>query len=215
MDGLTVLDCDQWRSNYSNWTVADHKAFYKDVWDAYPNQSHHAPSLAQVVMETYAPRTVVEIGGWDGELAVGLLNLFPDIERWTNVEICEQAVKNGHKHPRYWATSPNTWFWDNYWHADMLVASHCIEHMTAEHLEKMVQACDVKYMYFDAPLQDAPTSWWGTSTTHILEVGWDGVTAICERYGFKLVWAVPHITPPSSGGYARAMVYGRPEVPHE
>lgn len=204
-----LLDCDEFRRNYDDWSVADHKAFYKQVWDSNPRQSHHALDIAELVFEMYAPETVVEIGGWDGELAVRILERYQSCKKWTNVEICEQAVNYGRVHPRYKATSPDTWFWDEKWTADMLVASHCIEHLTSEHLEKMVQAVDVRWLYFDAPLDNEPTSWWGTSTTHILEVGWDGVTDICKRNGYVLTWASPHATSPDSGGHAQAMVYTR------
>lgn len=207
-----ILDCDEWRRNYSTWTVADHKKFYAAVWAQYPGQSHAAHELASMVLATHRPRSVVEIGGWDGELAVHMLEEHDFIERWTNVEICEEAVDQGHYHPRYWPLSPNVWYWENTWKADMLVASHCIEHMTAEHLEAMVRASDVSHMFFDAPLQDGPTQWWGTSTTHILEVGWDGVTEICARHGYALAWGMNHVTAPESGGAARVCVYERREA---
>jgi hypothetical protein len=157
-----VLDCDEWRRNYENWTVADHKRFYAEVWAQHPSQSHAAHELMGMVLATHRPRTVIEVGGWDGELAIRMLEMHDFIERWTNVEICEQAVHLGHYHPRYFPTSPDTWFWDNAWNADMLVASHCIEHMTAKHLEAMIRSSNVDVMVFDAPLQNEPTSWWGS-----------------------------------------------------
>lgn len=208
-DVSEILDCDEWRRNYDTWSVADHKKFYAAVWASYPNQSHSAPDLTAMVMEAHRPTSVIEIGGWDGELAIRMLEQFDFITSWTNVEICEEAVDQGHYHPRYFPISPNTWYWENVWKADMLVASHCIEHMPARDVAALVRTSDVKYMCFDAPLVDGPTSWWGSSTTHILEVGWDGVTDIAAQHGFELTMAMPHITPPESGGHARMCVYTR------
>jgi hypothetical protein len=204
-----AIDCDEFRRNYDKWTVADHKKFYSDVYAVAPQQSHSAPEFVSMVVATHKPRSVVEIGGWDGELAVGMLERFPFIERWTNVEICEEAVKHGHSHPRYWPVSPDVWYWENQWTADMLVASHCIEHMTAKDLEALVRATNAQRMFFDAPLIDGPIDWWGSSTTHILEVGWDGVTEICAKHGYSLEFAMNHVTAPESGGHARVCVYHR------
>lgn len=204
-----VLDCDEWRRSYHAWTVADHKAFYAEVYATTPRQAHHALDLGEIVFEMFAPSTVIELGGWDGELAVRLLERYETCKSWTNVEICQQAVELGRVHPRYHPLSPDTWFWEHRWEADMFVASHCIEHMTAEHLRAAINAVDVQWIYFDAPLEDEPSNWWGTTTTHILEVGWDGVTEICREAGYVLTWAAPHVTPAESGGYARAVVYTR------
>jgi hypothetical protein len=204
-----TLDCDEFRRNYDNWTVADHKEFYREVYEVAPQQSHSAPELVATAIAYANPQQVLEIGGWDGELAVGMLEQFGFIVNWTNVEICAQAVRNGHRHPRYTALSPREWFWERRWTGDMLVASHCIEHMSAEHLEALVCSADVNYFFFDAPLVDEPTSWWGSSTTHVLEVGWIGVTEIMNRHDYELIWKKPHSTPPESGGYACACLYYR------
>jgi hypothetical protein len=204
-----ILDCDEFRRNYDQWTVADHKRFYSAVWAQYPSQSHSAPLIVATIISVHKPCTVVEIGGWDGELAVTMLDQFPFIDRWTNVEICEEAVEHGHRHERYYPVSPDRWYWEQAWKADLFVASHCIEHMSARDLEKMVGATDAARLFFDAPLQDAPTNWWGSSTTHCLEVGWDGVTEICARHGYDLAWSSNHVTAPESGGAARACVYER------
>lgn len=204
-----TIDCDEFRRNYDAWTVEDHREFYRQVYEVAPQQSHSAPDLVAAAIKSCRPQKVLEIGGWDGELAIQMLEQFDFIQDWTNVEICAQAVRHGHRHPRYTALSPRVWFWERQWAGDMLVASHCIEHMSAEHLEALVRSASVDSFFFDAPLTDGPTNWWGSSTTHVLEVGWDGVTEILARCGYHLHWQLPHATPPESGGHARAVLYVR------
>jgi hypothetical protein len=207
-----TLDCDEFRRNYDNWTVKDHKEFYRQVYEVAPKQSHSAPDLVADAIVQCGPQRILEIGGWDGELAVGMLERFTFIENWTNVEICSQAVRYGYRHERYTALSPKAWFWERQWEGDMLVASHCIEHMSAAHLEALVRSASVDCFFFDAPLMDEPTSWWGSSTTHVLEVGWNGVTEIMNRCGYDLIWKHPHATPPESGGHACATLYQRDPI---
>src|SRR4051794_15438819 len=109
------IDCDEWRRNYASWTLAEHRAFYSRVWAEFPDQSHHDAQIVADTILSYAPRTVVELGGWDGSLAVAMLDAFPGVERWTNVEICTEAVANGWRHPRYVPLSPDAWYWEDGW----------------------------------------------------------------------------------------------------
>ena len=204
-----VIDWDAWRMAYPTMTYADHQAFYSEIYYQHPEQRHYSAAYAAKAIEQTTPRTIVELGGWDGELAQKMLSLYPGIEQWTNVEICREAAVSGiGRHPKYEAPDLPDWYWKNGpWSCDLLVASHTIEHLSVHHLTQAVAATHAKALFFDAPLYDHPTNWTGYTASHILETGWTGVSDICSRYGYHLDWAENHATNATSGEQARACLY--------
>lgn len=205
---IDLADCDNWRRTYDDMTVLDQKAFYGQIWREYREQAHFNADRLTTVIEAQQPRTVVELGGWDGECAGIMLNRFPCLMRWWNVEICEEACAEGLKHPRYAPVClENSWYWEHKWQADMFVASHTIEHLKAKDLEAAIAATTAKTLYFDTPLEDEGKSWWGSTTTHILEIGWNGIDEICGRYGYRLEWRKRHPLEARSGGWSAVSVY--------
>jgi hypothetical protein len=190
-------------------TVADQKAAYSEIWRVAREQSHfNADRLAHVIGER-RPRKVVELGGWDGECAGIMLERFPDIEWWVNVEVCPEAAAH-FRHPRYVAVCDDVWFWETDWQADLFVTSHTIEHLKARDLEATIAAVDAQSIYLDSPLTDEPRDWWGSPTTHILDVGWPDVDAMCARYGYGLTARDWHELDARSGGFSVVSVYDRP-----
>lgn len=205
---IPVADLDAWRTAYPTATYAEQQAFHSRIWEANPDQNHFDASEARLAIEHVQPKTVIELGGWDGGLAHLMLDEYPAIRWWTNVEICREAAVAGWEgHAHYDAVPLDDWYWTQPWTCDLFVASHVIEHLTAEDLDKTIAATDTPALYFDAPLQDQPTAWQGTTTTHILDIGWEGVTAMCATHGYTLTWAHDHATAPTTGGHARACLY--------
>jgi hypothetical protein len=206
---VTEFDCDGWRRGYDTMTVADQKAAYSEIWRVAREQSHfNADRLAEVIAER-KPRTVVELGGWDGECAGLMLDRFPFVERWVNVEICPEAAAHFHHH-RYTAVCEDIWPWEREWHADLFVTSHTIEHLKALDLSRLIAKVHAPSMYLDSPLTDQPQNWWGSSTTHILELGWPQVDEICARYGYQLTARDRHDLEARSGGFSVVSVYDKP-----
>ena len=70
-----------------------------------------------------------------------------------------------------------------------LAVTCAIEHLTAEHLEKLFQWLpkSINWMYLCAPIQDSTTTedWKDYGGTHILEIGWEQVLGLLPD--FKLV----------------------------
>jgi hypothetical protein len=191
-------------------TVADHQKFYSEVWAEYPGQSHFSDAPLARAIESMSPKTVMEVGGWDGEAAVTMLERFDFIEKWTNVEICREAVEHGRQHPRYKSFSPNKWYWECEWPpVDMFVGVHVIEHMRARDLAALVDATDAKAFYFEAPLTWTPINWTGVSATHILEFGFEGVSGLMHDRGYVIGSAERLVTKPESGGFSQAYLYLR------
>jgi hypothetical protein len=208
MTQLTTLDWDAWRTAYPHLTYTQHQDFYSLVYAQHPEQRHYSTEHVEQAIEQINPRTVVELGGWDGELAHTMLEQYPDIRLWRNVEICREAAAAGEdRHPRYDAVLTNDWYWNKTWTCDLFVASHVIEHLSRQHLDAMVGATNAKALYMDAPLTDQPYQWQGFTGTHILNYGWAGITRTCKTHGYTLAWDRTHRTDETSGGYARACLY--------
>lgn len=202
------LDWDAWRNAYPTLTYAEQQAFHSDLYAQHPNQRHYNERLVAAAIKRVQPTTVIELGGWDGELAHAMLNQYPTIEEWTNVEVCREAARAGDGiNPRYHAPILNDWYWTHTWEADLFIASHTIEHLTAEHLDRTIAATKAQALFLDAPLQDEGLTWRGSTTTHILNIGWRDVTQLCARHGYQLATATTHDTGPASGGIARACLY--------
>jgi hypothetical protein len=205
-----TFDCDAWRAAYPTATYAEQQAAHSEMYAGYPEQRHFDAGLVASAIERVGPERVVELGGWDGELAERMLDRFDGIASWRNVELCREAAAAGAgRHPRYDADEVGDWYWTREWDCDLFVASHTIEHLSAEHLGLVLDATRAEALFLDAPLADGPTEWAGVSAMHVLEFGWLGVTAMCRRRGYHLVDAVDHLTDPASGGRARGCLYVR------
>lgn len=209
MTTLTTLDWDAWRTAYPTLSYREQQEFHSLIYAQYPEQQHYDTTSVHAVLEQIKPRTIVELGGWNGQLAHQMLDQYPTIERWTNVEICREAADAGaHRHPRYMAATLDDYYWHSGpWICDLFIASHTIEHLSHHHLNQTIEATQAKALFLDAPLIDAPTNWHAFTGTHILETGWAGVNQTCKQHGYHLTWAIPHLTDPSSGGTARACLY--------
>lgn len=204
-----MLNWDEWRERYPDATFAEQRAFHSEIYAAYPKQHHFSTEYAAQAIAEISPTTVVELGGWDGELAKLMLADNTGIDSWTNVEICQEAAVAGERgaDARYSAWLVHDWYWSRTWTCDLFVASHVIEHLSAQDLERVIAATKAKALFFDAPLDDYGHGWHGFTGTHILPLGWMGVNALCLQYGYDLVWANDHDTDPSSGERARACLY--------
>jgi hypothetical protein len=185
------IDFDAWRRDYDRLSYPEHVEFYRQVAEAYPDQQHYnEPAVREFLGPVKGD--VLEVGGWKGELAAKVLPDFPDIDRWLNVEIAPQAVtENVCTDPRYRVIVPDTFIWDT--DIDLssyrtLVASHVIEHMKRRDVVKLLSRLpDVERIYVDAPLPAFPSAWDNGESSHIIEVGWDGLTNLLESYGFVQV----------------------------
>lgn len=209
---IDIAACDAWRHAYDDMTVEQQREFYDQVYREYPEQSHfNAWRLADVIRGRQ-PRTVVELGGWDGACAAVMLPLFPCIQTWVNVEISRLAGAAGPDDPRYMPVSPDDWYWDSRWTADLFVTNHTVEHLKGRDVRATIAATDAKTLYIDTPIDEEGHQWWGTITTHILELGWRDVDRICDENGYRLDFRKTHPLEARSGGWSAVSVYERKEA---
>jgi hypothetical protein len=210
MTAPTTLDWDAWRNAYPTLTYREQQDFHSLIYAQYPEQRHYDPTYVARAIEDTLPLTVVELGGWDGELAAEMLDRYQGIQGWVNVEICREASDiSALRHPRLAAAEMDDYYWTQDWECDLFVGSHVIEHLSTTHLQQTIQATDARALFFDAPLEDHALNWRHFTGTHILGTGWAGVTSLCNQHGYSLAWAEDHETDPSSGGHARACLYVR------
>jgi len=187
------LDFDAWRAGYDSMTYAENVEFYRKVADEYPEQRYYnAPAVLRFLTwaTEYEAVDVLELGGWKGELADEMLPLFGGIRSWLNVEIAPQVIDARCSEPRYSVIVPDDYLWNL--DADLtkyrvLVASHVIEHLKVADIHRLLERLsDIRYFYIDAPLPDTPSAWGNGESSHIIEIGWDGLVALVESHGFTL-----------------------------
>lgn len=195
------MDWDAWRSTRASTTPTIERDFYSEVYAHHPVQQHFDSFLVGEAVDDLRPRTVVELGGWDGELATLMLDQSPYIEHWTLAEICTEAAEQARQrnHPRLEVAELNGWFWEQGWHADLFVASHAIEHLTTEDLAKTFACLDVEAMYLDAPIGYGPRDWTGYQGSHVLPIGWGEIDRL---HDLELVWSL-------NSRYGQARLYRR------
>jgi hypothetical protein len=183
---------EAWRVAYPTMTFQEQKEFYRTVWRE--NRDQHGfnlPAFKRALHMTSGwPIRVVELGGWDGELA--LLGMTERISTWTNYEICEDAVNESLvEDERYQAVLLEDWFWRSRYECDLFVACHVLEHLTLADVRRTLDAVKFWYAFVEAPLRSDPISWSGYQGSHILEVGWDGLDEEFFARGYSPVVITP------------------------
>lgn len=186
---LTAIDWNQWRANYDDMTFADHQAFNAAVLERHPvQQQWNHDACARFIAERQ-PRTIVEVGGWDGSLADAMLGMYAGIDTWVNYDITP-GVPQVCSYPGYERIVLNVWPWLFKVTADALVASHVFEHMRVSEVLALLDRWDVRSVYVDTPLSGAPM-WDGYEGSHIIEVG---AAEFLERVS-AAGWTVSHSEP--------------------
>lgn len=177
----TEFDFDAWRAGYDHMTFEQQKSCYEEMAELYPCQRSFDLYQAAMFFQRYRPKTVVELGGWDGALASSCCS--KRMISWRNYDIV--AVPQVCLQPAYELVVLNRPLWEfDAVTADAFVATHTIEHLRARELEELVPKLKVKACLIEAPLREVPTDWTGYFGSHILEVGWDGVDALFVAQGF-------------------------------
>jgi hypothetical protein len=183
---VTSIDWDAYRRDYDRMSAADQEAFYDRVWQDYPHQKFFNASACASYLASFTPTTVVEIGGWRGELAAEMLTRFPSIKHWTNVEVCRGAREaSACTDPRYEYVPPTALLP----FADAVVSSHAIEHMLIRELVIYLEEVRPRSVFLQAPLTEEGQAWDGYQGSHVMREGWREVRSELARLGLR---HVPH-----------------------
>lgn len=192
---MDVAGFDAWREAYDSMSYEDQKAFYARVGLEHPRQAGFTLDVWKTFLAGCRPPEgqplrVLEFGGWNGELAEALWDSFGP-EQWLNLEIWESAVETAVCHRAgYTVWIPPDFAWEVALPpAEVIVASHFVEHIRFAELRALLKNLPARSMYFgvEAPIrEDAENvSWMGYHGSHILEVGWKQVEAAFEERGWR------------------------------
>ena len=190
---------DKWRADYDSMTFEEMQDFYDWAHGEHPSQRHFNVDAVMRWLEQMPQRAVIlELGGYDGELADICLPLHPEM-RWVNLEISH--VPSVCSIDRYRTVTLECWPWEIEAEGfDGFLASHSMEHLSDDHASKMLNAADVagcSSIYIDMP----EGNWGGATALHKLEMGWIGVDRLLVDRGYKNQWTM--------GGEGEARAYRR------
>lgn len=170
MTAWDLMDWNGWRERYDYMTFADHQAFNAEVLTHYPAQQHFDANACRNFLAARGNRLdVAELGGWDGALAKLMLEE-ARAASWDNYDITPGVPQVCH-HPDYEYVVLDRWPWRRKVKADALVASHVLEHLKLDEVDKLLSAWDCPHVYVDTPISRDGTSWDDYAGTHILEAG--------------------------------------------
>lgn len=192
MSGEPIAGWDNWRERYNALTDQEQRDYYNAIEKRHPNQRHFNLEAISRFLAEREGVDVLEIGGWDGELADTILAANPRIKFWENRDICGALkARQVCRDKRYQFRVMDQFRW---WEseappaADTLIASHFIEHISDEdalNLFRWIGAGAIKHVLLDAPIDRVRLGeWGGYQGTHILTMSWAGITSALADYGF-------------------------------
>lgn len=178
---------DEWRDQYDTLTFAQHQQANQEWAGLYPHQASFNLEAVERFLEEREHGSVVELGGWDGQLAARMLHMFPCIETWVNYDITN--VPQVCHDPRYERIVLSDWPWLRDARGDALIASHVFEHMRAAQIGLLIERWDVAAVFVDAPVNGGV--WDGYHGSHILEVDVPELISLVESAGFRCSHSEP------------------------
>lgn len=189
---MNVEEFDFFRDVYGRLTFAEKKKFYTRMAAEHPGQSHHNKKEALKWLSGLAnKKRVLELGGWDGELAESALETFPEIESWTNWEIVPAQTFARKHDPRYDAPLVTCELWesslvpDNF---DAFISAHAIEHLSDPQVSRLLYFLrPIRNVFLESPLRDGGQDWRGGTDTHVLQMGWREIEIWMGWNGLSLV----------------------------
>jgi hypothetical protein len=182
---------NKWRQDYDTMSLEQQVEFHNEIARQYPEQAHYDYDSVSEIIDTFKPNYILEFGCWRADMAQQALDQFDFIKSWTGIEICTEAIKLSrcsNSKFKYVFPKKFNWFEDKrIYNADMILATHFIEHLSNQHFEQLTKYCKgVKQVYFECPIADEGQNWLDDISTHKLEYGWKDVINLMELQGFKV-----------------------------
>jgi hypothetical protein len=186
-----IATWDWWRDRYDTLGFREMRVFYELVGVEYPPQRGANTDAVVAFCETLPDSAIVqELGGNDGFLAAEVLARNSNIKWWVNREIWPDANKKKFcQDLRYVVELLDTWPERYAWDGDAFIATHVIEHMTADHIEMLISSLTAKHVLIEAPLGEGhrtDVTWAGYDGSHILEWEWGPVEECFRRHGYAV-----------------------------
>lgn len=201
-----AIHFDEWRADYNGMTYEEQVVFYNEVEKVYPDQTDFDPPswhrFFDYVLGGIGPVSVLEIGGWKGEMAEMVFRVIPEAIKtlvvrgeikptWFNYEISQEAVDKCiiPDQPRYHISVPPDFAWNIPLPlADVFIGSHVIEHIKENEFVSLLYnlPSSIKYIALESPIRETDTNrdWARYTGTHILEIGWQELESHLAGHGF-------------------------------
>lgn len=177
---------NEWRDRYSKMSYDEQVQYHNLIEQQYPDQAHYTyDNVKQILSDRIK---VLEFGCWKADLAARAISEY-NIKEWKGVEICTTAIEKTKctaNNFKYIVPKKFDWFNTKVKpKADVIIATHFIEHLSNEHFEQLAEYCaGVPLIYFESPLSNEGESWDGYIGTHKLNYGWDKVNEIMKSKGY-------------------------------
>jgi hypothetical protein len=191
---IEVRKFDKYRKKYDSFTFTD-KVKITNKWALkYPEQAHfnYEPIKYWLDNVVTKPASILEIGGWRGDLAAKVLASFDQIIVWHNFDLLKADSDQKCYDDRYKLISMN----DDIWHLSLnheynaLIATHMIEHIKWREFTEVIKWIpeSVRTVLFEAPIQASGENinWMGDHSTHVLEKGWEQIVIEMKNQGFSV-----------------------------
>lgn len=183
------MNWDYWRSQYDVWPFEAHRLFYDEVFRNYPSQRYGDCDYVANNLAGKGPLEVVELGGWNGFVAVNVLGRIPAISTWNNYDICAPAIEHSMSHERLYSHTLSDWPWNTELHrGNAFVALHTLEHMKARDIRALLETNPQwRVACVEVPVGEADgCDWTGYNGTHILDIGWSSLIKLFGEFGFRV-----------------------------
>jgi len=193
MKRLDVGDPDvfnKWRSLYYELTHEENIQFGYDMEAKYPHQASFDVKPFQKMFDRVgADRiSVVEIGGWKGELAKQIFSSHGGmIHSWFNIDMCKAATEKTVDMTGipYSVRFPDSFDWFKHRRDqpfDVCVSAHTLEHLTGKDVLTLLDWMNlIPVVMLEIPISEEGQSWDGYEGTHILEFGWKRIREEMEK----------------------------------
>jgi hypothetical protein len=189
-----VLHFDMYRKSYSSFNFNDKIKMAHKWLMRYPEQAHYTYDPINYWLENIVenPASVLEIGGWRGDLAEEALSSFKNIKLWHNYDLLKLGNFQKCNDSRYKLISLDDYLWNqslNYEY-NSLIATHMIEHICWSELFKLIRwiPAGISTVLFEAPLpaSDNNINWKGDHSSHVLEKGWEQIVVEMKNQMFSV-----------------------------
>jgi len=181
-NGVSALSqFNDYRKVYSSLTFNELKKQHEQWYRKYPLQSRFEKRFfvncfKHVVKTLKRNLFVVELGGFEGALALEILKMYPTMQ-WLNVEIIKHTMKRGLEKYRYTEHVLSEQLWREKLDLrkyDVFVSSHTLEHLSNVQVKRLFEYLilnNMQYLILDIPVRPNGQTWYKYSGTHVLMMG--------------------------------------------
>lgn len=175
---------DEYRAVYKSLTFEDLKLLHKIWSERYPIQRYwvrtfgfYMDCIEYVIKDLKRKKLkIVELGGYDGELASFVLKKYPRLS-WLNIEIQKHDATPSLMNYDYYEHVLSKQVWEeniNLTEYDIFLSTSTLEHFTNEEFVKILNylvSNKIKYLVLKIPIAPNGQTWEGARSSHLLTMG--------------------------------------------